>query len=68
MRVSLNIIINMIMIMINMINMIRGVELFRAIFLTYGLPEKVTSDNGPPFQSHNHETAEYLKVKDIIHY
>ena len=44
-----------------------GGELFRAIFLTYGLPEKVTSDNGPPFQSHNHEIAEYIKVKDIIH-
>jgi len=33
---------------------------------THGLPEKITSDNGPPFQSH--EFNNFLKMKGIIYH
>ena len=36
------------------------------IFATHGLPEKITSDNGPPFQSK--EFNDFMKMKGIIHH
>lgn len=36
------------------------------IFATHGLPEKITSDNGPPFQSK--EFDDFMKMKGIIHH
>jgi len=36
------------------------------MFPTHGLPEKITSDNEPPFQSH--EFNHFLRMKGIIHH
>ena len=36
------------------------------IFATHGIPEKITSDNGPPF--HSHEFKEYMQLKGIAHH
>ena len=36
------------------------------VFATHGLPEKITSDNGPPFQSK--EFNDFMKMKRIIHH
>ena len=36
------------------------------IFATHGLPEKITSDNGSPFQSQ--EFNDFMKMKGIIHH
>ena len=36
------------------------------IFATHGIPEKITSDNGPPF--HSHELKEYMQLKGIAHH
>ena len=35
------------------------------IFATHGLPDEITSDNGPPFQSK--EFNDFIKMKGIIH-
>ena len=36
------------------------------IFATHGLPTKITSDNGPPFNGH--ELSNYFKENGIIHH
>ena len=36
------------------------------IFATHGLPTKITSDNGPPFDSY--ELSNYFKENGIIHH
>ena len=36
------------------------------IFATHGIPEKITSDNGPPF--HSHEFKDYMQLKGIAHH
>ena len=36
------------------------------VFATHGLPENITSDNGPPFQSK--EFNDFMKMKGIIHH
>ena len=36
------------------------------ILATHGLPEKIISDSGPPFQSQ--EFAEYMKLKGVTHH
>jgi len=40
-------------------------EVLRSQFATWGLPEKLISDNGPPFQSK--EFATFLKHNGVVH-